>query len=244
MSTKRQPKGIPVGGQFAANSHDEASSGLVSADGEFVSPRVTSTIKYEEWDARDNATETGSEEIDLSTVLDSYDLDDIPDADSYGDTDQFFYDAEVADLRTEEHGGPFTVDIDEEDLEAYIEARREAGKEEGFRTLPLHSTRERNRVLMEGYDRAFPRGGFLAIHHWKTDDDARAWANNAAESIDTQLDARLIERDRLSEEDRQIISDINSLRSGIGTTEGYLDRAKTIAASVGDRMIAKNRGDW
>lgn len=30
MSTQRQPKGIPVGGQFAANSHDEADANLVN----------------------------------------------------------------------------------------------------------------------------------------------------------------------------------------------------------------------
>ncbi len=52
MNQTRQPKGIPVGGQYAENSHDEASTGLVGPGGKmsFGERRVAPRLTFDDYD--------------------------------------------------------------------------------------------------------------------------------------------------------------------------------------------------
>lgn len=241
MTENRQPKGVPIGGQFAANSHDEAGASLSPV--EYESPAVTAHIIYEKWDG-DYANEVDRETVNLSSVLDAYDLEDLPEdgSDDYGYTDMFFSDAENMNLREKPHDGPYTVSIDEEDYQAYLEARRTSGRDEAFSRIPHHSAKEREKIVTRALGDALGRLGLSAtVLWWKTDDDARAWANNAGEVIEERLSERGVDRDLMEQEDTTLIEEINSLRGGIGTTEGYLDRAKHIATALGDRIISKYR---
>ncbi len=242
MSTQsRQPKGVPVGGQYAENSHDEASVALGSTD-DYESPSVPTTIRYEMWDSRDNISEVGMDEVDLSRVLDSYDLDEIERRVAQGDTDNFYYDAEAMDLRSTEHSGPFTVDIDEDYIEDYIEDRREAGKEKGFRTLPHHSTKERDKIIAGAFDRAFGTQGFIGVANWKDERDARAWARGAQDLIDDAIETRMVDAHLIDERDAEIIGYLRAAASADEDVKGnYLDSTRRIAYMIGDRLIDRAR---
>lgn len=241
----RQPAGVPIGGEFAANAHDGAPSGL-PAEPEYTSPAISATIVQERWDDRDNAQEIGRETIDLTKVLDGYALDDLPEStDHLGETDQFYDDAQKLGL-IDGHGGPFTVWIDEDEYQAYVESRRAAGKDDAISRIPRHTPAEHNRIVNEAFDRAFPPSGFISVANWKDGTEARAWARGAIAQINERFEANRIEDIAIDPSDDEIVRNISAVAQGTDDavkSPQYLNGAQRVAFLLGDRMIERARAE-
>ena len=247
----RQPAGVPTGGEFAANAHDGAPSGL-PAEPEYTSPPVQTTLVLEHFDDdySDETVVIGEREIDLGKVLDGYDLDALPEEpQDDGDLDQFFYDAEKLGL-FEGHGGAFSVRVDQGQYQSYIQARREAGKDEAIAKIPHLSPEQYGKIIDSGFDKAFPKNGFAGVANWSDAVDARAWARGARDAIKLEIDG-VIEPDEIKTEDAEVIRHINALadasdetvQRSVAKQNAYFKNAQRVAFSLGDRMIERARAE-
>ena len=123
-----QKRGTPTNkGSWAANENGEPEGKLPPVPQPVALVRVT----LEEWDQYDNAREIDDVEFDARPILDTLHLGELSDGE--GETidgrqmDVIFEKAVKAGL-AEPHDGPFTVDLDDDSIGAYIDARRASGQ--------------------------------------------------------------------------------------------------------------------
>lgn len=244
MNRNRQPEGIPTGGQFAASEHDEA-TGSLGFDAEYESPSVATTLVLEHYDGfSDFPTVIREEELDLREVLDSYSLDELPeDTEDDGQLDQFFNDAAKLGL-FESHGGAYSTRINNDEYQAYINSRRAAGKDEAISEIPLHSPAESEAIVDTALLSAVPKGGMISVMNWESGAQARSWAKDAATNISESFEARGFDRDKLEEEEAEVVRAIEAISQADDrstTSPQYLNGARRTAMLLADLMISRNR---
>lgn len=172
---------------------------------------VPSTFVREAWQG-DNAIELSQDEFDVRGVLDTMSVEDIEVA-----VDQHFETVlgrAVDAGQLIDHDGPFTMRVDEDELEEYLAARRGAQQEapvvEHLVLTPRRRAERIGEALRSGYDR-FP---VPAVLDAETVEELRAMARNANASIDAELASRGLHlhspeaaRDRLAYESVQRVAD-------------------------------------
>jgi len=176
--------------------------------------KISSTLVREVWQ-NDDAVEVGQDGFDARAVFDSMSIDDIEIA-----ADQHFESilGRAIDAgEVDDHDGPFTVRVDDEDFEDYVAARRGAGQDQPVvHHLALSPRRRAERIgeaLRAGYER-FP---VPAVLDAETVEELRAMARNAAASIEDDLRSRGLHlyapdaaRDRQAYEAVQRVSESSS----------------------------------
>lgn len=120
-------------GEFGTHEHSAPELHLADGNGYHdVTYPATVIVRLERWDERDNAIEVGRVEFDARAIFDALSLSEIKRAHGNQDYDWIFQDAQTYGL-TDEHDGPFTVDIPE-DFEDYLVHRDENGMTDPYET--------------------------------------------------------------------------------------------------------------
>lgn len=242
MSTKRQPAGIPTGGEFAANEHDEAASSLTGAPEGYESPALRGTITTEHYDGR-HSSDAVEYDIDFRRVMDTYDLDDLPeDAEDNGGLDGFFDDAEKMGLVTSTGGG-YRTEIDEDDYQEYLASRRGAGAIAPLSDSLPHSDEYREESVTNALGSAVGEGGLSSVMGWESSQQAHAWATGAKERFDATLASRNINPADLDPADEEIARYLDAAASAQpGVGGNYVRSTQGIALMIGDRLISRHSG--
>ncbi|MGO1852784.1 MAG: hypothetical protein ACTH0V_05175 [Microbacteriaceae bacterium] len=223
-------------GQFGERQHDAPAHELPQPE----LPNVGTELVLERWNWRDEAEEMDTLDVDFRPVLDARSLDEIPEAGDVGEWDTFFYEAEDVGL----HGGwdgPFTVRVDQDELVAYVEARRAAGQVDPIATIPNHPPAERaartRRALAAAIGDDTGTVNLQRIADLHDPDDAAAWAAGAAKRLERSVDEQRLQPEFMEQRDADLIADVLALDTGHPRDAEYVRRVQTTAFAVADRLI-------
>ena len=236
------------GGQYAEKASAPQAPGVeLDGSGEAVEwqpPKVGATINLQRWE-NDYAVEVGAAQFDVERVLDSYSLEDLDriegqklgrhdtgfDASYEGDE---LYFAAVRMGLAEEHNGPFSVYVDQEQLEDYMERRREAELADPVTPAPVFSREQAERDSAEAMNDLLGGRNLAEVMDWSGDDEAEAWKREALERYDNEI----YESFGWQDAEHEIPADDRAAVDALRAAEG--ERAIRKAAwGIADRFVAR-----
>ncbi|MBN9214653.1 MAG: hypothetical protein J0J04_07555 [Microbacterium sp.] len=201
---------------------------------------VSGTIVLQELDYRDQDIEVDRATVDVSTILDGLDFDDLPDSvDDYETIDELFHWGQNMGLIVE-HGGPFEVHLDEDELEAYRAERERSGRTSAVTTLPTCTATERkerfNGTLLE----QLPPGGISEVMAWD-DVDAARWVGVTRTALVQQAAQGRVQVAFLDEDDSRMFDEINDAALAAYVTSRDTEKIRTTALHLFEHLA---RTQW
>lgn len=214
----RQPAGAPsrAGGQFSSGSHDEAANGLAPER-----PMLGGMIYAESTlDGREYFM-SSSHHVDFGSVFDRYDLDDLPEEFDSAEFDEYALEVMDEDTSVTQTGHGFTVSIDNDEYQDYLNRRRELGLVEGVSPpLPQHEVDSR---IRNGLESVLGDTSLRGVRDW-TFGQASNWAGRGRHALSKATEG--IEPARVPEEVSNIAQRLHSaaeMRDRAGSTAEIAD---------------------
>lgn len=231
-------------GQFRMKVNDAPAMALTdeSAPTESIFGNVAGTIVFQEENGRDDYFEVDRAELNVARILDGLDFEDLPEsADDHERTDGLLRWAANYGY-VSEHGGPFEVHLDEDELESYRAAREKAGRTSALHGLPTMTAEAREVKVARLLSEHLPEGGLNALYSWDIDQAAR-WAWDTRQEITKAAIQQGVQQQYLSDETRLVLDRLqNAALTAYQNTRKDTDLAVVRGAAYGIYEHLARRG--
>lgn len=202
-------------------------------------PTVPGHVVFERWD-HDNAEEVGrSAEFSVTDILDTKSLDEIRDLRDEDVYDEIFFDA-VETGALESYDGPFTMNVDEDALNEYLDKREAAGQEDALTdSAPLTVEKQREiagKALADARS-CVPVAWVLSASDRSQQARVRESFGEAAAALED------IDYENLDYKDKVVVQGIRDIATGTDPRGGtFREQSSMMAAQLADHLL--NRDEY